>query len=93
MSTNYQNMFNRDFYPTPEKVIIDMLKVSDVKDKIILEPSAGTGNIVDYCLKMGAKEVLTCEINDDLRTVLAEKSQVVGADFLKLKAEEIPTSI
>ncbi len=89
MSTNYQNIFNRDFYPTPEKVIIDMLKVSDVKDKIILEPSAGTGNIVDYCLKMGAKEVLTCEINDDLRTVLAEKSQVVGADFLKLKAEEI----
>lgn len=89
MSTNYQNIFNRDFYPTPEKVIIDMLKVSDVKDKIILEPSAGTGNIVDYCLKMGAKEVLTCEINDDLRTVLAEKSQVVGADFLELKAEDI----
>ena len=49
MSTNYQNMFNRDFYPTPEKVIEEMLKVSEVTNKIILEPSAGTGNIVDTC--------------------------------------------
>lgn len=89
MSTNYQNMFNRDFYPTPEKVIEEMLKVSEVTNKIILEPSAGTGNIVDYCNKMGAKEVLTCEINDKFRAVLAEKSNVVGADFLELKAEDI----
>lgn len=89
MSTNYQNMFNRDFYPTPEKVIEEMLKISEVTNKIILEPSAGTGNIVDYCNKMGAKEVLTCEINDKFRAVLAEKSNVVGADFLELKAEDI----
>lgn len=89
MSTNYQNMFNRDFYPTPEKVIEEMFKVSEVTNKIILEPSAGTGNIVDYCNKMGAKEVLTCEINDKFRAVLAEKSNVVGADFLELKAEDI----
>jgi hypothetical protein len=82
-------MFNRDFYPTPEKVIEEMLKVSEVTNKIILEPSAGTGNIVDYCNKMGAKEVLTCEINDKFRAVLAEKSNVVGADFLELKAEDI----
>ena len=66
-----------------------MLKVSEVTNKIILEPSAGTGNIVDYCNKMGAKEVLTCEINDKFRAVLAEKSNVVGADFLELKAEDI----
>ena len=87
--TDYQNMFNRDFYPTPEKVICEMLKVSDVANKIILEPSAGTGNIVDYLNKMGAKEVLTCEINEKFRAVLAEKSQLVGNDFLQLQAEEI----
>lgn len=87
--TNYQNIFNRDFYPTPEKVIQEMLKISEVTNKIILEPSAGTGNIVDYCNKMGAKEVLTCEINDKFRAVLAEKSHVIGADFLELKAEDI----
>lgn len=87
--TDYQNMFNRDFYPTPENVICEMLKVSDVANKIVLEPSAGTGNIVDYLNKMGAKEVLTCEINDKFRTVLAEKSHLVGADFLELKEEEI----
>lgn len=87
--TNYQNIFNRDFYPTPENVIEEMLKVSDVAGKIILEPSAGTGNIVDYCNKMGAKEVLTCEINDKFREILAKKSQLVGKDFLELKAEDI----
>lgn len=87
--TDYQNMFNRDFYPTPENVICEMLKVSDVANKIVLEPSAGTGNIVDYLNKMGAKEVLTCEINEKFRVVLAEKSQLVGNDFLQLQAEEI----
>ena len=87
--TDYQNMFNRDFYPTPENVICEMLKLSDVANKIILEPSAGTGNIVDYLNKMGAKEVLTCEINEKFRAVLAEKSQLVGNDFLQLQAEEI----
>lgn len=86
---DYQNIFNRDFYPTPENVIEEMLKVSDVAGKIILEPSAGTGNIVDYCNKMGAKEVLTCEINDKFREILAKKSQIVGKDFLELKAEDI----
>ncbi len=86
---DYQNIFNRDFYPTPENVIEEMLKVSDVAGKIILEPSAGTGNIVDYCNKMGAKEVLTCEINDKFREILAKKSQLVGKDFLELKAEDI----
>lgn len=86
---DYQNIFNQDFYPTPEKVIVEMLKVSDVKGKIILEPSAGTGNIVDYLAKAGAKEVLTCEINEKFRPILAEKSQLVGTDFLELTAEEI----
>ena len=86
---DYQNIFNQDFYPTPENVIVEMLKVSDVKDKIILEPSAGTGNIVDYLTKAGAKEVLTCEINEKFRAILDGKSRLVGADFLELTAEEI----
>ena len=86
---DYHNIFNQDFYPTPENVIVEMLKVSDVKDKIILEPSAGTGNIVDYLTKAGAKEVLTCEINEKFRAILDGKSRLMGADFLDLTAEEI----
>lgn len=86
---DYQNIFNRDFYPTPPQVIDEMMKMSDIGGKIVLEPSAGTGNIVDWLWAHGAKSVLTCEINDKFRTILAGKSEVVGTDFLKMRAEEI----
>ena len=44
----YTNNKNRDYYPTPGKLIDKMLSGIDF-DKIetILEPSAGNGNIVD----------------------------------------------
>ena len=84
-----QNIFNRDFYPTPEKVIDAMLKMSDICGKIILEPSAGTGNIVDYLKRNGAKRVLVCEINEKFRRILADKGEIVGDDFLKVLPEEI----
>ena len=32
-----QNIFNRDFYPTPDGVIEQMLKLTDVRGKIVLE--------------------------------------------------------
>jgi len=40
-------MFGPDFYPTPKEVIETMLANSSVANKIILEPSAGKGDIVD----------------------------------------------
>lgn len=42
---NYQNLFNRDFYPTPKSVIDIMMQGEEVTDKIILEPSASTPTI------------------------------------------------
>ena len=87
--TDYQNIFNRDFYPTPPQVIDEMLKMSDVGGKIVLEPSAGTGNIVDWLNSHGAQRVLTCEINDKFRQILARKSEVIGSDFLQLRPEQI----
>ena len=41
-------MFGKDFYPTPDNVIERMLANVDMYDKVILEPSAGKGNIVDF---------------------------------------------
>lgn len=87
--TDYQNIFNRDFYPTPPQVIAEMLKMSDIAGKIVLEPSAGTGNIVDYLKAHGAKSVLACEINDKFRSILHRKCEVVGEDFLRLRAEDV----
>ena len=45
---DYQNFFNRDFFPTPVDVIDQMMQFSEVQGKIVLEPSAGSGNIVDW---------------------------------------------
>ena len=85
---NY-SFFDRDFYPTPVEVIDQMMQFSDVVGKVVLEPSAGIGNIVEWCKASGAKQVLACEINPKLRAVLSGKCEIVGDDFLKLTAEEI----
>ena len=66
-------MFNRDFYPTPRHVIEQMFFNTTPLGKKILEPQGGKGDIVDYCIEQGAKEVAACELNDDLRAILATK--------------------
>lgn len=58
-------------------------------DRIVLEPSAGKGNIVDWLKASGAKEVLTCELNADLATIVQGKSRFIGHDFLKVTSEKI----
>ena len=82
-------MFGNDFYPTPTSVIERMLLGIELQNKTILEPSAGKGNIVDYLHSNGAKEVLTCEINDDLAKIVATKSRLIADDFLTLQSEDV----
>lgn len=82
-------MFNPDFYPTPEQTVYDMLSGFDVTNKIILEPSAGKGNIIDILQMEGAKEILACEVNEDLRSILNTKCKVIENDFLELKSDKI----
>lgn len=80
-------MFHTEFYPTPPEVI--QLMQLDCKDKVILEPHAGKGNIVDYCIQNGAKEVLSIEINKDLQHIVKQKSSLIGEDFFMCKPEQI----
>lgn len=68
-----ESIFNRDFYPTPVDVIERMLIGVDISGKIILEPSAGSGNIVDYLNSRGAKKVIACEMVEKLRRTLGGK--------------------
>ena len=77
-------MFNKDFYPTPESVIYQMLSGVDVIDKVILEPSAGRGDIVDYLKYCGVKEILSCEMNNALAKIVKTKSKFLQHDFLTL---------
>lgn len=85
---DYQNLFNRDFYPTPPEVIEQMVGMSDIAGKIILEPSFGSCNIVKWLNEHHAKEVIGCEINDKLRAA-ASGVTVIGKDFFGLTSIDV----
>jgi len=38
-------MFNPDFYPTPPDVAATMLDPLDLRGRVVVEPSAGSGNL------------------------------------------------
>lgn len=82
-------MFEKEFYPTPDELIETMIFGVEVSGKFILEPSAGKGNIVDHLKKLGAKNIITFEKNDDLRSILTNKCSVIGKDFFDCKPEMI----
>jgi hypothetical protein len=89
-STNHRwsNIFNNaDFYPTPPEVLA-MMQIN-TEGENILEPSAGKGNIIDYLKEHNAKDVLFCEINEDLANICKMKARFLKHDFLKVTAEEI----
>lgn len=82
-------MFNADFFPTPHDVIQTMLEGTEITDKVILEPSAGKGDIVDYLNDNGAKEVLICENHAELAKIAKTKGKFLKADFLTVESSDI----
>jgi hypothetical protein len=79
--------FNTEFFPTPAEVI-DQMGI-DCYGKHVLEPSAGSGNIVEWLRLNGAKSISACETNDKLRSILNGKCNLIGTDFFDLKADQI----
>jgi hypothetical protein len=86
---------NKDFYPTPSHLIQKMLSKIDFRMiSNVLEPSAGSGNIVDAVVdkfkyshsnyNKGAKWDIDCiEIDENLRYILQGKNyRVIQDDFL-----------
>lgn len=92
--TTDNSIFGNDFYPTPREIVEKMLADFDVAGKIVLEPSAGTGNIVDVLLEKGAAEVLVCEINPKWRAILEAKEgvRIIGEDFLQVTPEDVASA-
>lgn len=83
-------MFNKDFYPTPESLIMRMfMKIEKEQTMNILEPSAGKGNIVDYfqdkIIYSKKNWKIDCiEIEDELQGILKSKGyKVIYNDFLR----------
>ena len=80
---------NSDFYPTPEEVINTMMMGENIIGKVILEPSAGSGNIVRWLKNNGAGEVIACEKDKHLQKLLAGECQLLAEDFLSVTAEQV----
>ncbi|APH20808.1 DUF4942 domain-containing protein [Clostridium botulinum] len=88
---------NKDFYPTPKKLINKMLEAIDFKTvSNILEPSAGKGDIVEgiknkiksiksnnYFAREANWDIDCIEIDEDLRHILTGKGlRIIHDDFL-----------
>ncbi|NIV38011.1 MAG: methyltransferase [Anaerolineae bacterium] len=79
-----------DFFPTPEKVIVDMLRNAWLCDGLtVLEPSAGSGNIADRIVHDWPEVELECiEWNYTLREILELKGhEVIGSDFMEVSGQ------
>lgn len=81
-------MFDKNFFPTPIEVIMQMLEGETLQGKTILEPHVGKGDIADVLTSRGA-HVLGCELNPDLQKIAAFKCTLIGDDFLQLRSDEI----
>lgn len=85
------NLFteNADFYPTPTDVINTMMLGEDILGKTILEPSAGSGNIVSWLKENGAGDVIACEKDETLQKLLAGKCELISDDFLSVTSDQV----
>lgn len=81
-------MFNADFYPTPTNVIENMIVGMELENKTILEPSAGSGGIIDFLQDRGAT-VLCCENDPRLKEIVKSKCRHIADDFLTLTSDKI----
>jgi len=81
-------MINKNFYPTPEKLIYKMVFLENIKT--ILEPSAGKGDIVDFIKKRNEKLDIDCIENDEmLQNILkGKKHKLIHDDFLTFETNK-----
>lgn len=81
-------MYHDELYPTPISAL-DLMGL-DSKGKIVLDPHAGFGNILEYCTLQGAKEVVAIEINERCQSILKDKQiKLIGEDWLKCTEDMI----
>ena len=87
------NIFDTEYFPTPDDVIRRMVSpyTKHIDTLQILEPSAGTGSILDYlansyACKVPKQNLYACEINPELVMVLQGKGyKILADDFLTYK--------
>lgn len=82
-------MFNQEFFPTPAMVVIDMCQGIVFRNKKVLEPSAGKGDIADYVKEKGG-DCYCIEQQHELQDILRGKNHVlIDTDFLKYEVDHL----
>lgn len=81
-------MFNKDFYPTPNKLIDKMLSKIDLRDyNNILDPSVWKWNIIDRIKEKywywRVPNLYWIEIEYQLREISKNKCEIIWYDFLE----------
>lgn len=85
-------MFDKEFFPTPSEVIRKMCEGISFKDCSILDPSAGSGAILDYIQSGSGRynclDLYCFEKVPDLASILKDKKYTyLGDDFLKYASD------
>lgn len=87
------------YFPTPEPLAGELIKLASIKSgHTILEPSAGTGDLIDVIRSLhSGVSVSFCELNCFLLDILRAKYEgasnvhFIGRDCLELNSGEVPT--
>lgn len=88
--TRFSIFNNKDFFPTPKEIILQMLSEIDIEGKTILEPSCGKGNIIDVLKECKPKEIIACELHKELAKIAETKAdKFLKHDFFEVSATEI----
>jgi hypothetical protein len=93
-------MFDKEFYPTPSRLLEEILQGYDFSGCNVLEPSAGKGDILDYILEHKTnyrqskdylkKRFYCIEKNKELQFILKEKGyKLIDEDFLNHNSDYI----
>lgn len=82
-------MFNRDFYPTAPHVVATMCEGLTIEGKRFFEPQGGKGDIVDWLMDNGAKEVLAAENDEQLVKILGTKARMIARDSFTVTSDQI----
>src|SRR5690606_997463 len=81
-------MSNKHFYPTPPEVIEYMPPGVGLYKKTVLEPSAGPGTMIDYCLRLRA-DVIAWELEPTRRTIAESKCRVIAPVLRKVQSDQV----
>ncbi|WP_159467970.1 DUF4942 domain-containing protein [Dyadobacter sp. 3J3] len=80
-------MFDSEFYPT-NKAAWEAMN-ADCYGKVVLDPSAGKGDLLNYAADAGASNTLAIEKHPQLRTLAGVKHSVIGSDWFQTSNEQI----